>query len=98
MISAQPVRNSPSSSHSTRCAPPGDDDLDVARAPPNWMAATAAAHAPVPEASVGPTPRSQIRIRTRSGASTVGELDVRALGKVRVHRQRRGRSYAAAPR
>ena len=34
------------------------------------MAATADAHAPVPEAVVGPTPRSQIRMRTRSGAST----------------------------
>ena len=29
--SAQPVRNRPASVHSTRCAPPGDDDLHVAR-------------------------------------------------------------------
>ena len=34
------------------------------------MAATAAAHAPVPDAKVGPTPRSQIRMRTWSGRST----------------------------
>src|SRR5215218_1591823 len=38
-------------------------------APPCATAAIAAAHAPVPDDSVGPTPRSQIRMRTRSGAS-----------------------------
>ena len=49
------------------------------RAAPPWaMAATADAHAPVPDASSGPTPRSQIRMRTRSGASTLRELDVGA--------------------
>ena len=52
------------------------------------MAATAAAHAPVPDASVGPTPRSQIRILTRSGCFDRGELDVRALGEMWVDRQR----------
>ena len=39
-------------------------------APPNEAAATRAAQDPVPDDAVGPTPRSQIRIRTRSGVST----------------------------
>ena len=81
MSSAQPVRKSPSSVHSTRWAPPGDDDLHVARGAAVRIAATAAAHAPVPDASVGPTPRSQIRIRTRSGASTAASSTFVPSGK-----------------
>ena len=90
MTSAQPVEYRPSSRHSTRCVPPGDDDLDVARGAAVPIAATAAAQAPVPDASVGPTPRSQIRMRTRSGASTSASSTFVPVGKMRVDRQRRG--------
>src|SRR5687768_18178962 len=51
------------SSHSTRWMPPGEATCTSRAAPPYCIAATAAAQAPVPEASVGPTPRSQIRMR-----------------------------------
>ena len=68
--SAHPVRKIPSSRHSTRCVPPGAITWTSRAAPPCAIAAIAEAHAPVPDACVGPTPRSQIRMRTRSGAST----------------------------
>ena len=47
-------------------------------------AATAAPHAPVPDACVGPTPRSQIRMRTRSDASTRSERDIGAVRELRM--------------
>ena len=64
-------------------------------APPYVMAATAAAHAPVPDDSVGPTPRSQIRMRTRPARSTVRELDVGALREERVMLERRAEPRGA---
>ena len=86
--SAHPVRKNPSSVHSTRCAPPGDTISTSRAAPPNRMAATAAAHAPVPDASVGPDtplpdqdPDAIRRLDRR-------KLDVGALGKMRMDRQR----------
>ncbi len=63
--SAHPVRKTPSSVQSTCCAPPGAMTSTDRSAPPCAIAAIADAHAPVPDDSVGPTPRSQIRIRTR---------------------------------
>ncbi len=53
-------------------------------APPNAAAATSAAHDPVPDEGVGPTPRSQIRMRTRSGASTCANSTLVPCGKQRV--------------
>ena len=47
-------------------------------------ATTAAPQAPVPEACVGPTPRSQMRMRTRSGVSTFDERHVGPIGKRRM--------------
>ena len=89
---ARPIRSGTALRPSTRPAgrPRAKRFARLARRPPYWIAATAAAHAPVPDASVGPTPRSQIRMRTRSGASTRRELDVRAGGKMGMHRQLRG--------
>ena len=66
-------------------------------APPYAIAATAAAHAPVPEASVGPTPRSQIRMRTRSGARP-SRARRWCLRKMRMHGQRGGERVQARGR
>ena len=66
---AHPVRYTLSSSHSTRWVPPGETTSTSLEAPPCAAAATAAPQAPVPDAGVGPTPRSQIRMRTRLGLS-----------------------------
>ena len=79
--SAHPVRYSPSSSHSTRCMPPGADTSTSRPAPPNTAPATAAAHVPVPDERVGPTPRSQIRMRMRPGASTTANSTFVPSGK-----------------
>src|SRR5207245_1641817 len=56
-ISAQPVRYTASSSHSTRCEPPGAMTSPSRAAPPNAAAATKDAQEPVPDEVVGPTPR-----------------------------------------
>ena len=80
---ARPTRSGTSLLPSTRPAgrPRGRRSGRPGRRRRYWIAATAAAHAPVPEASVGPTPRSQIRIRTRSGASTVASSTFVPAGK-----------------
>ena len=54
------------------------DDLGVARRAAERRRRDSAAHDPVPDDVVGPTPRSQIRIRTRVGRFDVRELDVRS--------------------
>ena len=78
-ISAGPVRKT-SRSQRTVCEPPGDvtrsGDCDL----PLAIAATAAAHDPVPEERVSPTPRSKILIsisplvRTRTSSTFVPNL------------------------
>ena len=46
------------------------------------MAATADAEVPVPDDVVGPTPRSQIRMRTRSGASAAANSTLVPSGNI----------------
>jgi len=51
-------------------------------APPNAAAAMSDAHDPVPDEVVGPTPRSQIKIRTASDASTWANSTFDRAGKI----------------
>ena len=51
-------------------------------APPNAAAAISAAQDPVPDEVVGPTPRSQIRIRTASVDSTWANSTLDRAGKI----------------
>ena len=81
----------PSSRHSTRCVPPGATTSTSRAAPPCAIAAIADAQAPVPDACVGPTPRSQIRMRTRPGASITANSTLVPAGK-------RGCVASAGPR
>ena len=67
--------------HSTRCVPPGARTSASRAAPPYAAAATRAAHEPVPDEVVGPTPRSQMRMRTRSGVSTSANSTLVPSGK-----------------
>ena len=96
--SAHPVRNSPSSSHSTRCVPPGDDDLHVARG------AAVAMRGDGRRAGAGARSfgRTDATLPDQNADAIrrldLGELDVRPFRKMRVDRQRRGRPNAAAPR
>src|SRR5579859_5295092 len=62
-------------------SPPGRDTVTPLFARPDWIAATAVAQAPVPQASVRPAPRSQTRRRMRSGLSTVATLTLTRSGK-----------------
>ncbi len=94
--SAHPVRKIPSSRHSTRCVPPGAITWTSRAAPPCAIAAIADAHAPVPDACVGPTPRSQIRIRMRSTASTTANSTLVPSENRLVRRQRGAKAMEAS--
>ncbi len=63
------------------CAPRRDDVDPTARHRRQTRPRLPTAHAPVPDDSVGPTPRSQMRMRTRSGASTLASSTFVPSGK-----------------
>ena len=70
-----------SSRHSISSVPPSSTRSTLRSASPRRMAATAVAQAPVPQASVMPTPRSQTRMRMRPGSSTWANSTLVRVGK-----------------
>ena len=95
MSSAQPVRYNPSSSHSTRCVPPGDSMLHVARGAAvlnrgNGRSAGARARG-FGRADAALPDQDADAIRRVDGR----KLDVRARREVRMHRQPRREAMQA---
>ena len=68
------------SRHSMARSPPGSETVTFRPVRESRAAATAAAHAAEPQASVSPAPRSQVRITTRCRAAC-GDRNVGPLGK-----------------
>ena len=81
---AGPVIQTDPPLHSIVSVPPRAATLTGESSRPHRMPATAAAHAPVPQASVSPAPRSQTRSRMRVTIDDLHVARVHALRKARM--------------